>query len=182
MGDSTPVVNHAHRFAPAAPDEEIVFGACSPGWHSAANHDAAVADWISFARDRGIERVCCLLAGRQDNGSQPTVGRYRQVFGEENVCHAPSIDGHLIDAATLQSDVIPFLDASEASNSPVVVHCLSGLGRTGQVLAAWLVADRGYEPSEAVATVRETGRDPREAIQQGNATFSELRSLLASVR
>lgn len=179
MGQSTCVVNHAHRFAPAAPDEEHVFGACSPGWHSAADTATAVEDWISFVRNRGIERVCCLLAGRPSAGECPTVDRYRREFGRENVLHAPAADGRLLPAETLRDDVVPFLAESRDRDEPVVVHCLSGIGRTGQVLAAYLVAERGYEPRDAVSTVRTTGRDPHDAIQRGNATFRDLRALLA---
>jgi protein-tyrosine phosphatase len=39
----------------------------------------------------------------------------------------------------------------------------SGVGRTGQVLAAWLVCGRGFSPQEAIAAVKQTGRSPYEA-------------------
>lgn len=182
MGQSTLVVNHAHRFAPAASGEEYVYGACAPGWHSAADNATAVEHWIAFVRERGIERVCCLLAGPSGAGDCATVDRYRREFGREHVLHAPVADGRLIDEPTLTRDVVPFLADSLERDAPVVVHCLTGIGRTGQVLAAWLVAHRDYEPREAVSAVRETGRDPHEAIQHGHATFRDLRALLESVR
>jgi protein-tyrosine phosphatase len=179
MGQDT-VVNHAHRFAPAAPDETFVYGACAPGWHSAASHEAAVEDWITFMQDQGIRRVCSLMAGddRPDEGS---LARYRDAFGYENVCHAPIADGRLADADVLQTEILPFLDESRDRDQKVVVHCLTGIGRTGQVLAAWLVAHRGYRPPEAIDTVRETGREPREAVRRGNATLAELHDLLRQV-
>lgn len=175
------MLNHAHRLAPAAPEEEHVFGACAPGWHSAADHATAVDDWIATMRDRGIERVCCLLSGQHLDSSEANVGRYRRVFGAEQVRHAPVADNHLVGEDALRETILPFLADSRDADAPVVVHGLAGIGRTGQVLAAWLVAHRGYEPREAVATVRETGRDPREAVQRGNATLGELRATLRSV-
>ncbi len=182
MGDSPTVVNDAHRFAPAAPEESHVYGSCAPGWHSAADHSTAVDEWIRSMRDRGIERVCCLLSGTDLDDREGNVQRYRRAFGEDNVLHAPVADHHLVEPATLEDEILPFLAESVDSDSPVVVHCLAGIGRTGQVLAAWLVAHRDYEPREAVDAVRETGRDPRDAVQAGNASIAELRALLRSVQ
>ena len=172
--------NHAHRFAPAAPDEEHVYGACAPGWHSAASHAVALEDWISFMQERDVERVVCLLAG--EPGSEgANIPRYRQAFGDENVLHAPIADGHLADVDTLMSEILPFLEESRDRDQKVVVHGLAGIGRTGQVLATWLAAYREYSPREAVDTVQEMGRDPREAIQRGNASLADLRAVLKQV-
>jgi protein-tyrosine phosphatase len=173
-----PRMDDAHRFAPAGPDEEYVYGSCCPGWHSAADHGPAVEQWISFVKDQGVERVCCLLTGRQLDATDMNVGQYRDAFGDENVCHAPVADHHLADVETLQEDVLPFLAESKARDQPVVVHCLAGIGRTGQVLAAWLVWEHGYDPHDAVDTVQEMGRDPTEAVRQGNATRQDLLDLL----
>jgi len=179
MGHDT-VENYAHRFAPAAPDETFVYGACAPGWHSAASHEDALEDWIAFVQDRGIQRVCCLMAGidRPDEGN---LAHYRDAFGYENVRHVPVADGHLADADVLQTEILPFLDESIERDQRVVVHGLAGIGRTGHVLAAWLVHARGYRPPAAIDAVRETGRDPREAIRRGNATLAELHDTLRQV-
>jgi len=165
---------HAHRLAPAAPDEEYVYGSCAPGWHSAAAQEPAVDDWVATVRKRGIERVCCLLAG----GGNGALDRYAEAFGQERVRHAPVPDGHLVPRARLTEEILPFLTESRAAEEPVVVHSLAGLGRTGQVLAAWLVRDRGYDTERAVETVREMGRDPYDAVAAGNANETELHALL----
>jgi len=177
MGDST-VVDHAHRLAPAAPDESHVYGACAPGWHSAADHDVAVAQWIDSMRDRGIERVCCLLSGMDLDAENGNLARYRRAFGRDRVRHAPIADRHLVDAATLEETILPFLADGVERNEPIVVHGVAGIGRTGQVLAAWLVAGRDYEPRAAVDAVRQTGREPREPVRHGNATMTDLHGLL----
>jgi len=182
MGDSGLVVGDAHRFNPAAPEEELVYGSCSPGWHSACDTETALEQWLSFVRAEGIERVCCLLAGSEPELCESHLHRYREAFGEENVRHVPVAAYRLIDPATLEGHILPFLTESVERGSPTTVHCLSGVCRTGQVHAAWLVSHHGYEPERAIETVREMGRDPTELVDYGRATEEELLELLAAVR
>ena len=170
----------AHRFAPAAPDEESVYGASCPGWHTTTERDSAIDDWISFMQDRGIERVCCLLSGDQLAGTDANTDYYRDAFGPERVRHVPIADHHLADVETLEEQILPFLETAVDREEPVVVHCLAGIGRTGHVLAAWLVAGRDYDVVDAIETVQEMGRSPAEAIESGNARHGELYELLAT--
>lgn len=182
MGDPATVIENPHRFAPAAPGESHVYGACAPGWHSAAPYAVAMEEWIDFVRGRGVERVCCLLPGKELEADDGNVGLYRAAFGRENVLHAPVPDNHLVGLDRLREDVLPFLASSVEQDAPTVVHCLDGLGRTGYVLAAWLVAGRDYEPLDALATVRELGRDPYESVQRGRATRRVLLCRLERLR
>ncbi|WP_415382925.1 protein phosphatase [Halosimplex sp. TS25] len=168
----------AHRFAPAAPDEEHVYGACSPDWHSAAGHAQALADWIAVVRAHDVERVCSLQPGPES--ADDCDDGYVDAFGDGRVLHAPVPDGRLVEPALLDRELLPFFDEAVADDERVVVHCLDGIGRTGQVLAAWLAHDRGYEPERAIETVEVTGRKPREPVRRGNATEQELYDLLAT--
>jgi len=181
MGEPELVISDAHRFSPAAPGEEIVYGACSPGWHSAADRERAVDEWIGTMRDNGIERVCCLVGGHQSDADDSTLDTYRDAFGEVNVLHAPVPDHHLVDLDTLRDDILPFFYDAASEDEPVVAHCLSGIGRTGQVLAAWLVAGRGYTPLDAIEAVRTTGRSPMDTVERGEATRRDLLGLLEAV-
>jgi hypothetical protein len=174
-----PVHDDAHRFAPAAPHEDHVFGACSPGWHSAASHDVAVAEWVEFMQARDVERVCCLLAGTRSGTGESDLGQYDEAF--DHVRYAPLARRRLVDAERLRSDILPFLSAAVAADERVVVHGLSGLGHTGQVLAAWLVSHHGYGPREAVDTVAGMGRDPTETVDRGPATCADLLAVLGGV-
>jgi protein-tyrosine phosphatase len=172
------MVADAYRFAPAAPDEDVVYGACCPGWHSAGTHEQALDGWISFMREAGIERVCCLLTGRQLDAHNANIGRYEDAFGHDSVRHAPIPDHHLAPIDTLREDVLPFLEDADAADKAVVVHCLAGIGRTGHVLAAWLVHARDYAPHAAIETVREMGREPLEPVDHGNMTRQNVLDLL----
>jgi hypothetical protein len=176
-----PVHNDAHRFAPAAPHEDHVFGACCPGWHSAGSHETAVEQWIAFMRAQDVDRVCCLLPGSRAEIAETGLGRYNDAFGSERVRHTPLASRRLVEPDTLRGDILPFLLDTVEADERVVVHGLSGLGHTGQVLAAWLVFQHGSRPHEAVDTVVEMGRAPAETVDRGEATRHELLDVLGSV-
>jgi len=180
MGKPDPS-DDAHRFSPAAPDEPYVYGSCSPGWHSVAGQEVCIEEWISFVESRGVERVCCLLAGRHLDGVTGVISQYEAAFGPENVLHTPVPERRLVDADELQDRILPFLEESVEAGQPVVVQSLTGVCRAGQVLAAWLIYGRGYRPTAAVDTLAKTGRDPTAVVEDGSATRSELFSLLGDL-
>ncbi|MEF8774533.1 MAG: dual specificity protein phosphatase family protein [Halobacteriales archaeon] len=169
------------RFASAAPGEFVVFGAAAPGVR-ATDPATAVDGWVEAAREQGIMRIVVLLSREQLSPYSNLVETYRSSFGEDRVLHAPVPDHELADEETLTDRVLPFLRAADAAGEPTLVHCRAGLGRTGHVLAGWLVHARGYDPEAALTAVADTGRVPREAVAAGNATKQELRSLLSAAR
>lgn len=172
-----------NRFAPASPSEDVVFGAQRPGYSSKNVGAKVVAEWITFMKAQGIQRVCCLLGpGQLDYYSSDLLETYRAEFGIENVVSAPLEDYHLCEAATLENVILPFLEAADLAKSPVVVHCSGGSGRTGHVLAAWLVRRKGLTFDEALTTLHSLLRNPEEAVQMGNATQQQLQALVSGTQ
>ncbi|ERG97635.1 MAG: putative protein-tyrosine phosphatase [Haloquadratum sp. J07HQX50] len=168
------------QFASAAPNEEYVHGACAPGWDQRAG--GTVEEWISLMQSRGINRVLCLLSTEQLDRFDNLLAQYRQASGDDRVAHAPVTDHTLIDEDRLRSEIIPVLIAAVEAEEPIVVHCLAGIGRTGQALAGWLVFQYGYDATEAIETVRSRGRQPDDAVRKGHATREELQALLNGIK
>lgn len=148
-----------YRFAAAAKNESIVFGAARPGYR----HEQ-VTEWVTFMQNRGIMRVCCLLPASQLARYTNLLDVYRQTFGLDRVCWTPIEDFHFATPDILIHQILPFLATANQTDQKVVVHCSGGIGRTGHVLAAWLVAGRGLSPQAAIAAVKQTGKNPYEAV------------------
>ena len=152
-------MNTEFNFGPAAKDDLIVFGARRP-----EDLLSDVARWITFMRKQGIQRVVCLLSGNEFGTKviADLLDIYEEEFGEDRVLHAPIKDFQLANRSIIKG-TLKFLAASEHENEKVVVHCSAGMGRTGHVLACWLVMGRNFEPHDAISEVRRMGRSPTES-------------------
>jgi protein-tyrosine phosphatase len=148
-----------YKFAAASVQELIVFGAARPGYS-----DRQVNAWLEFMKNQGIQRVCCLLSATQLCRYPDLISIYQQNFGSDRVCWSPIEDFSLVDRSTLLHQILPFLSIAHHQNEKVVVHCSGGVGRTGHILAAWLVAKYGLSNQEAIVTVRQNGRNPHESV------------------
>jgi protein-tyrosine phosphatase len=158
-------------FGPAAADEPTVYGAPRPGYplHRVPMH--LVDHWLAVMTAHQVQRVLCLLTPEQLAYYDDLLGHYQTHFGRERVRCAPIPDMHLADHATLVAGILPFLAEADRAGERTVVHCSAGIGRTGHVLAAWLVAGRGYSNQEAIDAVARGGRD---ALESGDPALQEL--------
>ena len=121
--------------------------------------------WIEFMQSQEIQRVCCLLpSDRLTRYPIDLLETYQQEFGSQSVLWCPVEDFQLPQSSMLIEQIIPFLIYSDCQQQKVVVHCSGGIGRTGVVLASWLVAGRGFSNREALSAVLQNRRNPYEAV------------------
>jgi atypical dual specificity phosphatase len=66
------------------------------------------------------------------------------------------------------SEIIEFIEARIVDSKPVLVHCGEGKGRTGTVLAAYLVS-KGLTADAAIEKVRELRPGSIQTVEQENA-------------
>ena len=164
-----------YRFYPAGEGEEIVFGSARPGAGLFPAGYEEVKRWLEFVKGNGIQRVCVLLTEgelmRYYNFDLLDI--YLKAFGAGRVCYAPVEDFSVVPPELMKYKIIPFLRKSDITGERVVVHCANGLGRTGQVMAAWLVQGRGWEPEDALEEVKRLRR-PLEPVVMGGARMEDL--------
>ena len=77
---------------------------------------------------------------------------------------------HISGAPSIEQleEIIKFIEQKNAQSKPVLVHCGEGKGRTGTVLAAYLVY-HGMSADEAIRSVREKRPGSIESPDQENA-------------
>jgi protein-tyrosine phosphatase len=161
------ISNPMHGFSAAYEQEQIVFGARRPGFPFPRVSSRLLQSWVAFMQAQGITRVLCLLPPRQLAAYDDLLGTYERVFGRHNVLWVPIDDFHIAEETQLIDQIVPFLVEAERQQEKTVVHCSGGMGRTGHVLAAWLVSRRGMSNEEAIMTVKRQGRNAREARDKG---------------
>lgn len=173
-----------YNFAPAAPGEKNVYGSERPAARTHSVSAEMVQDWLDFMHVQGIQRVVNLLDERQmQYFESDLMETYRQSFGASRVLWVPVINFTLIDYERLSKIIFPFLADAEAAGEKVVVHCAGGIGRTGHVLAAWMVHRYGQSPAEALQAVcaTEAFRNPAETVEAGRSSMEDLHALLEQV-
>lgn len=64
-----------------------------------------------------------------------------------------------------ETDVVSILRLIQEADGPIMVHCAAGIGRTGTIIALYLV-DNGMDPGEAIEHVRKRRKGSIQTIAQ----------------
>lgn len=173
-----------YNFMSAYPGDNDVFGANRPGSDSYQFDKKTVDAWISFMKSNGIGAVCCLLDSQQlaVYKEAPLLQAYEEAWGKGQVLSAPIPDFTLATPDLLNNKIIPFIQQQVNKGKKVVVHCAGGVGRTGQVLCAWLIHTYKIPTEEAVFLLQRRGRNPVEAVETKKATINDFENLMASIK
>jgi protein-tyrosine phosphatase len=174
-----------YGFGPSSREDENVYGAQRSGFPGKFVQKQVVDEWIAYMKKQGISRVVCLLSD-EELSYYPTLtggllGIYTENFGPDNVLWAPTADRRLCSGEAIKH-VCYFLRAGMMNGQKTVVHCSAGLGRTDQVLAAWLIYNYDLSERTAIRIVEELNRSPKEAVFYGTATEAGLWDMLAVAR
>ncbi len=112
------------------------------------------------------------LKGAKDQGAKAIVSLTGTPLNPEVVRRLgfDYLHSHISGApSTNQLDeIVRFIEQKNAESKPVLVHCGEGKGRTGTVLAAYLVY-HGFGADEAIKQVREKRPGSIENSEQENA-------------
>lgn len=117
-------------------------------------------DELAALHAEGVRAVVCLLNLPGDDAVYRSAGFAFHLMAVPNGM-PPTI-------AQLRTFLV-FMEEQIAASHPVAVHCEAGLGRTGTVIAAYLIAVENCTPEKAIVKVR--GVQPHAIETQAQINF-----------
>lgn len=109
---------------------------------------------ISLWKKNGIKAVVILAESNEIMRYWVNVEKYFEALRNRGIeyLHSPIKDFHVPSLEQLKK-VVEWIDSRVENNKPVLIHCHAGIGRTGIVIAAYLV-EKGYDATRAIKKVK----------------------------
>ena len=123
-------------------------------------------DEVQWVIEQGVKSIVTIREEPLDNDWVKDV----------NYLHVSSNDMGVPEFADL-TFAVDFIHRRITNNEPVMVHCLAGLGRTGTILACYLVKYQNLSADEAIQKVREERPGSIQSYSQEEITFQFAKSL-----
>ena len=123
-------------------------------------------DEVQWAIDQGIKSIVTVR-------EEPLEDRW---IKDVNYLHVHSNDMGVPEFDDLVNTV-DFIHTRITNNEPVMVHCLAGMGRTGTILACYLIKYQEMSAEEAIQKVREERPGSIQSFSQEEIIFQFGKSL-----
>ena len=123
-------------------------------------------DEIKWVQEQGVKSIVTI---REEPLADEWIKDVNYLHVMSNDMGVPEFDD-LIHA-------VDFIHRRITNNEPVLVHCLAGLGRTGTILACYLVKYQNTSTEEAIQKVREERQGSIQSYPQEEIIFRFEKSL-----
>ena len=123
-------------------------------------------DEIKWVQEQGVKSIVTIR-------EEPLVDEW---IKDVNYLHVMSNDMGVPEFDDL-IHAVDFIHRRITNNEPVLVHCLAGIGRTGTILACYLVKYQNTSAEEAIQMVREQRPGSIQSYPQEEIIFRLEKSL-----